>query len=136
MNIYAWLYNKRCNLFLKKKTRSMPAVSQLLSFSLKDESHIKHELLWTAQHKSYRKWASTSPFYYYFQRLQVDFWVSLEKTTGFGPCGFRRTAGHFAKSAARERYQPSGLLPLSTTKYRKRNTDVRAAMTLKEKRGG
>lgn len=68
MNIYAWLYNKRCNLFLKKKTRSMPAVSQLLSFSLKDESHIKHELLRTAQHKSYRKWASTSPLLLLFLR--------------------------------------------------------------------
>ena len=30
--------------FFKKENLSMPAVSQLLTFTLKDESHIKHEL--------------------------------------------------------------------------------------------
>lgn len=77
----------------------MPAVSQVLSFSLKDESHINVNDFGLRNTNPTENGTSLLLLFLRHSRWTFGF-VSLEKMTGFGPCGFQRTAGHFAKSAA------------------------------------
>ena len=96
--------------FFKKENLSTPAVSQLLTITLKDESHIKHELEVLQKNKKKWEWqvpqravlfCSPSSFnmVIFFRFLGINYRIwSIWLGSGF-------KAGHFAWMAARESCQ-------------------------------
>lgn len=136
MKIYAWLYNKRCNLFLKKKSGKCAGCVPVAPLPLgKVESRLQRHLL----SDSHRKRAGTTLLLFPFLRRSTapwDFWVSLggKLQDLFGPCGFPERRVTFAGSSLEGGEQRLMELPNPpAVEYRKHNVYVEASVTLKEK---